>query len=391
MRGVQLDFVDPAFPATLVDLDEPDLPGDDWARVKVMAGGICGSDLHIFRPSGGGGAPAMAGVLTLPVVLGHEIAGVVVEAGRRSGVSVGDRVAVEPTITCEARGIEPLCRFCARGDIASCQRIYSRVFTPGFALGYTQGMGGGWAEQVVAHRTMLFVLPDAVPDHAASLHEPVSIAAHGLLRRQPERGAPIAVVGCGIIGLASIAAARVLFPDSEVTAIARYPHQAKAAEACGAHHVVMGSADSGHFDELAALTGSELMGTKPHRILVAGYPYVVEAVGSDSSVTEALRIADNRGTVLMLGAATTHTYDLTPVFWKEIELVGAINHSFDPGPNGGPTRHSVARAVDILAAGALPHEVVVTHDFPLEDYRQAVETALDRQAGVIKVVFRPNA
>ncbi len=391
MRAVQLDFVDPTFPATLVDIDEPDLPGEDWARVKVMAGGICGSDLHIFRPSGGGGAPAMTGIMPIPVVLGHEIAGVVIEAGARSGVAVGDRVAVEPTITCEARGIDPPCRFCARGDIASCQRLYNRVLTPGFALGYTQGLGGGWSEQVAAHRTMLFKLPDAVPDHAASLHEPVSIAAHGLLRRQPEQGVPIAVVGCGIIGLAAVAAARVLFPDSEVTAIARYPHQAKAAEACGAHHVVMGTPDASHFDELAALTGSDVMGTKPHLMLMAGFPYVVEAVGSDGSVTESLRICDNRGTVLMLGAATTHTYDLTPVFWKEIELVGAINHSFDPGPHGGPTRHSVARAVDILALGALPHEVVVTHDFPLSDYRQAVETALDRRAGAIKVVFRPNA
>ena len=53
-------------------------------------------------------------------------------------------------------------------------------------------------------------------------------------------------------------------------------------------------------------------------------------------------------------AATTHSYDLSPLFWKEIELVGAINHSFDPGPGGGPTRHSVARAVDIRLRGACP-------------------------------------
>ena len=390
MRAVQLDFADPEFPAKVVDVPEPSLPGDDWARVEVRAGGICGSDLHIFSPSGGGGAPTMAGVMPLPVILGHEIAGVVIEAGARSGVSVGDRVAVEPTITCEPRGIDPPCRFCARGDIASCQQIYGHVMTPGFALGYTWGLGGGWAEQVVAHRSMLFALPDAVTDHGASLHEPVSIASHGLLRRQPERGVPIAVVGCGIIGLASIASVRVLFPDSEITAIARYPHQAAAARACGAHHVVMGTADGSHFDELAALTGSDMWGTKPHRILSAGYPYVVEAVGSAGSVTEALRLADNRGTVLLLGAATTNTYDLTPVFWKEIELVGAINHSFDPGPFGGPTRHSVARAVDILASGALPDDVVVTHNFPLEDLREAIAVALDRGSGAIKVVFRPN-
>jgi L-iditol 2-dehydrogenase len=389
MRAVQLDYVDPAFPARLVDVDEPDLPSEDWARVRVMAGGICGSDLHIFYPSGGS-APTLAGTMTVPVVLGHEIAGVVIETGSGSGVSVGDRVAVKPTITCEARGIDPPCRFCARGDVASCQRLHDGVLTPGRSLGYTRGLGGGWAEQVVAHRSMLFPLPDSVPDHGASLHEPVSIAAHGLLRRQPEPGCQIAVVGCGIIGLAAIASARVLFPDNEVTAVARYPHQVAAAVACGAHHVVTGVADGTHFDELAALTDSHVLGSKPDRMLSAGFPYVVEAVGSASSVTESLRMADNRGTVLMLGAATTHTYDLTPIFYKEIELVGAMDHSFDPGPGGGPVRHSVARAVDILATGALPHDVVVTHNFALDDYREAIETANDRGSGAIKVVFRPN-
>ena len=389
MRAVQLDYANPAFPANLVDVGEPVLPGDGWARVRVTAGGICGSDLHIFSGNPGS-APTMVGYMPIPVVLGHEIAGVVSEAGAGAGVAVGDRVAVEPTITCEARGIDPPCRFCARGDIASCQRLDSRVLTPGFALGYTQGLGGGWAEQVVAHRSMLFRLTDGVSDRGASLHEPVSIATHGLLRRPPERGGQIAVVGCGIIGLAAIASARALFPDNEITAIARYPHQALAASACGAHHVVDGSADGGHFDELAALTDSHLIGAKPHRMLSAGFQYVVEAVGTELSVTEALRMADNRGTVLLLGAATTHTYDLTPLFWKEIELVGAINHSFDPGPDGAPTRHSVARAVDILASGGLPHEVVVTHDFALEDFREAIATAIDRQSGAIKVVFRPN-
>jgi len=389
MRAVQLDFADRSFPARLVEVDEPSLPGPDWARVRVTAGGICGSDLHIFSGNPGS-APTMVGLMPIPVILGHEIAGEVVEAGASSGVEVGNRVAVEPTITCEARGIDPPCKFCARGDIASCQRLDSRVMTPGFALGYTRDLGGGWAEQVVAHRSMLFVLPDGVSDRGASLHEPVSIATHGLLRRPPQPGGQIAVVGCGIIGLAAIASARALFPDNEITAIARYPHQAAAATACGAHHVVRGSDDSSHFEELAALTDSHLMGATPHFMLSAGFQYVVEAVGTASSVTEAIRLADNRGTVLLLGAATTHSYDLSPLFWKEIELVGAINHSFDPGPGGGPTRHSVARAVDILASGGLPHEVVVTHDFALEDYREAIATAMDRQSGAIKVVFRPN-
>jgi threonine dehydrogenase-like Zn-dependent dehydrogenase len=74
-------------------------------------------------------------------------------------------------------------------------------------------------------------VPDGVPDRAMSLHEPVSIAVHGLLRRPPAAGVPVAVVGAGIIGLAAVAAGRHLFPENEVTVVARHEHQAEAARA----------------------------------------------------------------------------------------------------------------------------------------------------------------
>jgi L-iditol 2-dehydrogenase len=129
-------------------------------------------------------------------------------------------------------------------------------------------------------------------------------------------------------------------------------------------------------------------------MLMGGFPYVVEAVGSPQSVTEALRLVAHRGTVLLLGAAGISEVDLTPVWYKEAALVGSIDHSVDagsaPGLAGGPGRHSVDRALDILAAGLLP-EVVVTHEFPLNEYRGAIETAIDRdRSHAIKVVFRPE-
>jgi threonine dehydrogenase-like Zn-dependent dehydrogenase len=110
-------------------------------------------------------------------------------------------------------------------------------------------------------------------------------------------------------------------------------------------------------------------------------------------VTEALRAVAHRGAVLLLGAAGVSEVDLTPVWYKESALVGSIDHAVDvgdaPGLAGGPTRHSVDRALDILAAGLFPDEVVVTHEFALEDYRDAVATALDRQdTRAIKVAFR---
>jgi threonine dehydrogenase-like Zn-dependent dehydrogenase len=299
-------------------------------------------------------------------------------------------VVVQPTITCEPRGIDPRCPPCARGDISACQRLDSKVITPGMAIGFTTGLGGGWAEQVVAHRSMLFALPDSIPDRAASLHEPLSIAAHGILRRPPPEGVPIAIVGAGVIGLAALAACRVMFPGNPVTVLARHPPQADAARACGAERVVLSGATAAHFETLADALGTRVIGGEDNLMLAEGFPFVIEAVGSASAVNDAFRMADHRGTVVLMGASTTATYDLTPVWWKELDVVGAINHSFDPGPGGAPRRYSEERALEILAAGALPHEVVVTHEFGLEDYREAVRTAADRASGAIKVVFRPQ-
>jgi threonine dehydrogenase-like Zn-dependent dehydrogenase len=129
-------------------------------------------------------------------------------------------------------------------------------------------------------------------------------------------------------------------------------------------------------------------------MLMGGFPYVVEAVGAPQSVTEALRAVAHRGTVLLLGAAGISEVDLTPIWYKEAALVGSIDHTVDtgsaPGLAGGAGRHSVDRALDVLAAGMLPDSVVVTHEFGLESYREAVETAIDRNTShAIKVVFRP--
>ena len=100
---------------------------------------------------------------------------------------------MDPTISCVARGIEPACRHCAAGWAQDCLNLGAKTLTPGLSLGYTSGLGGGWAEQVVGHASMLHPLPDAVPDAAASLHEPISIAVHGLMRQPPrERDAYIA-------------------------------------------------------------------------------------------------------------------------------------------------------------------------------------------------------
>ena len=393
MRAIQFDMADPQFPASLVDLEEPELPGAEWARIEVTVGGICGSDLHLFAHNTGP-SPTLAWMGSLPFLLGHEIAGRVIEAGPGCPHPVGTRMAVDPCLPCLARGINPPCASCSQGWSSSCLNLDSNIISSGRSLGFTAGLGGGWCEQVLAHSSMLHPIPEAVSDRRACLHEPVSIACHGLLRAPPDDGQPVLIVGCGVIGLATVAAVKGLFPKCPVTVLARHDHQAKAAIGCGADHVVRTDPKNAHFEELAALVGARVVGRKAHVMLMGGFPYVVEAVGSPQSVTEALRAVANRGTVLLLGAAGVSEVDLTPVWYKEAALVGSIDHTVDsgssPGLAGGPGRHSVDRALDILAAGLLPDEVVVTHEFPLEGYREAVGTAIGRSASqAIKVVFRP--
>ncbi len=393
MRAVQFDMVDPAFPASLVDVAEPDLPTAAWARVAVTTGGICGSDLHLFAHNTGP-SPTLMTMGSFPFILGHEIAGVVTEAGPECPVAVGTRVVLDPCIACVARGISPPCANCGRGWTSSCLNLDSRVVSKGRTLGFTSDLGGGWAEQVLAHASMLHPLPDTVPDRGASLYEPVSIACHGLLRAGPRDADDVLVVGAGVIGLATVAALNGLFPRCAVTVLARHPHQAQAALACGADHVVTNDPGGGHFEELARLSGSRVVGYKRDVMLMGGFPFVVEAVGAPASVTEALRAVAHRGTVLLLGTAGVSEVDLTPVWYKEAALVGSIDHTVDarsaPGLAGGAGRHSVDRALDVLGAGLLPYDAVVTHEFPLENYREAVTTAIDRGSSqAIKVILRP--
>jgi threonine dehydrogenase-like Zn-dependent dehydrogenase len=380
VRVVEYNHRDPNFPAELIDTDDPALPADDWARIAVTVGGICGSDLHLFgsRPTR---APALAAFATFPFHLGHEIAGTIVEAGARCAFPVGTRVAVDPAIPCAPRGIDPPCRMCASGRASCCLEFGSRRVTPGMSLGYTMGLGGGWADQVLAHMSMLHAIPDRVPDSIASLHEPVSIAAHGLHRAPPADGDAVLVVGSGIIGLATIATVRALFPNCEITATARHAHQAVAARGAGADHVVSATDGDDHFEQLATFSGARVVGKPGRRMLSGGFRYVVEAVGGLASVTESLRLVDNWGTVLFLGAGGMGEVDLSTLWFKEAQIVGAWNHA------AHGDGHSIDVALDILAQGYMP-ESVVTHRFGLESLRDAITTAQDkRDAHAIKVGF----
>src|SRR5207302_6003333 len=129
-----------------------------------------------------------------------------------------------------------------------------------------------WGDQVLAHASMLHPLPRGVAIDGASLHEPLSIAIHGLLRQPPTDGDPILVVGAGIIGLCAVAAITSMYPRSSVTVLAKYAHQAETAMAVGATNAVEWSAGGAHFDALAEIADTPVRGKGDGRMLAGGFP-----------------------------------------------------------------------------------------------------------------------
>jgi len=387
MRVARYDLADPAFPVSLVEVDRPALPRPDWARVRIDRAGICGSDLHLVYPSAPG-SEVLGDFASFPMEMGHEMMGTVVEVGADCPLAVGTRVAVDPGIACAARGLEP-CARCTIGAWSTCLRFTSRAVTHGFGHGFTQGLGAGWADELVAHPSQLHVVPDEVDDDEAAMTEPLSISVHGVLRSPPPDGAPVLVVGAGMIGLTAVAALRRLFPASEVTVLARHAHQAAAATALGAHHVVRpDDGDDGWLGELARLGGGFVTGRRSGAMLNGGYPLVIEAVGTGAAVTQAAKLCGQGGSVVLIGATGPSEVNLAPVWAKELSLVGTFCHAVDRVGDEAPV-HSFDRALGLLAAGALPAAVAVTHRFPLAELRDACRTANDRAAGALKVQLVP--
>ena len=384
MRSARLDYADPEHPVSLVEVDEPRLPRSDWARVRVTAGGICGSDLHAIFPDGSG-TPTFLPLVGFPMEMGHELGGVLTEVGADCPLAVGTRVAVDPLIGCVARGLEP-CESCRVGRFSSCQAL--NVGDPsGFGHGFAAGVGGGWSDAVVAHRTQLHPAPDAVDDRGLALVEPLSIALHGVLRKQPERGVPCLVIGAGTIGLAAITALKTIVPHNEVTVMVRHRHQAAAAAALGVDRVLTSGESGDDVSALAEVTGARVTGTGRASMVWGGFPYVVDAVGSPASMSIALKVVGQLGTLLLLGAIANATVDLGPLWFKNVDVVGSFGYAMHD--HRGDRTHTFDIALGVLATGAFPSDVVVTHTFPLADVREALSVANARDQGAIKVQLLP--
>lgn len=373
-------FFAPTAPLRFIEQADPPLPAPDWVRVRNRMCGICGSDLHELLVDAGFDVAPVALPSHQRLYLGHEMVGDVIEAGPAvKAFKIRDRVVRWGRADdCQARGRAELCPACARGHRVLCQFASEpREHQP---------LGGGFGDTFITPASTLLPVPDELTDEQAIMTEPVAVAIHAAWRRPAQPGEQVLVLGCGTIGFLLIQTIRALQPDCEITALAQFPWQADLARRFGAQHTLLVGDDT--YAEIASLTGASLHSRRAgNRMLLGGFDLIFDVVGRAETLNNALRWARAGGTVVLVGVNLHRIkLDLTPVWYQEVNLIGAVGH--DVVTWQGENISTFDLAMRWMQSGQVDTADLLTHRFPLHAYRQAFQAAADKHTHrSIKVAF----
>jgi threonine dehydrogenase-like Zn-dependent dehydrogenase len=362
----------------LVNRSDPEPLGEGWARVRPVLSGICGSDLATVS---GRSSFYFSSLVSMPFVPGHEVVGELLD--EVDGLNAGTRVVLEPVLNCFARGLEP-CANCASGATGRCDRVTAGHISAGLQTGYCKDTGGGWSRMFVAHRSQLHPVPGDLSNQRAVLIEPLSCAVHCALRANVRPNAEVLVVGAGTIGLLVLLALKELTRAGRVTVVAKHPVQREWADTFGATEIVE---PSGAVNEVRRSTRA--MKLRPERgssYLLGGVDVSIDCVGSRSSLDLALRTTRAGGRIVMAGIPVQGA-DLTPLWFRELELAGAYTGGIESVGETG--RHAFDIATEL--ARSWPIDRMVGATYPLRRWREAIDHALTAgKLGTLKVAFDPR-
>jgi threonine dehydrogenase-like Zn-dependent dehydrogenase len=361
---------------------------------KPILSGVCGSDAKLVLGDFNTGDidNPMAAFSSLPHVPGHEVVAEVVELGpQANGLDVGQRVVLNPWLTCGPRGIDPMCPPCQAGDLSLCWSFTKGDLGPGVHVGVITAAPGAWAERLAAHDSMLIPVPDGVSDEAAVLADPFSVSFHAIVRHPPPPNGRVLVYGAGALGLTSVAILHALYPGVEVGVVARFEAQREMALRFGASAVFSHEPRLALVEELAAWSGAVLH--LPLDGLPVTHPGHIDVVYDSIAKAETLevgvRVLAERGRLVYTGVATPERWESTPIYFKEITIAGS--NAFGIEDFEGTRRHAIAHYLQLVADGRLDITPMLTHRFALEEWWPALK-ALARQdrSGALKVAFTPN-
>lgn len=313
MKGI---YIETPGKIELRELPEPS-PREGYAIIEVKAAGICGSDVSAYK----GSNPT----IEYPLVMGHELAGEVLEVGDNpQGIKPGDRVVVEPYFYCGH------CYPCRKGLHNNC--VSTNV------LGVR--MDGGMAERIAHPIGYLHRMPEGMSWEKAAMVEPLSIAVHATRRARLCGSEFVAVSGAGTIGLLNALACKAYGAKPILMDV--IPARLEFARKMGIEHLVDVSSGDG-VRQVAEWTNGEMA------------PVVLECSGAQSAINNALELASNSGRICIVGwASGAIQFNQPRLIRKELNIFGCRN-SLNAFPECIDLIHR--GAVDVLALATLRHSL----------------------------------
>jgi D-arabinitol dehydrogenase (NADP+) len=309
-------------------------PGAGQLMIQVMASGICGTDLHIYRGEYMG---------KYPVIPGHEFSGVVAAVGSEvRRFQAGDRVAVEPNIACD--------------NCVNCLNNRQNFCLNWQAIGVT--LPGGMEEYVIVPERAAFDI-GALPFEVAAFMEPLSCVVHGIQRARIGMADHVAIFGAGPIGNLMLQMARIQ-GAAHITVLEINPGRADLASELGADRVVAS------FDELQPDT----------------FDIVIDATGAIPVMNRTIDFVRKGGTVLLFGVPPSGRnieMEGFKIFQKGLTLLSSFTS----------VRNSF-QAVDLLRSGQVRVDSLISHRLPLGEMPRALELIESRDPAVKKVIVHPN-
>ena len=248
-----------------------------------------------------------------------------------------------------------------------------------------EAWGAAGGDGYTVHESDLYLCPDDITDEQAALVEPMSIALHAVLRRPPGMRDNVLVIGAGIIGLLTLQAVRAVSPDSTITVMAKYPHQSEMARQCGADEILDPSEG---YAGMAQRFGVDYYTSPLNKgMFLGGFDMIFDCVGNANTIEDSLRWTRAAGTVVVVGINFDRfRLDLSPVWLQEVDLIGSYLHSSDTW--FGERRHTYDWVIKLLREGKFRADGLITHRFPFEEYRKAIDIATSKASSAsIKVVF----
>jgi len=377
----------------LVEVPDLQVPFPDWVLIKTRLCGICGSDYkQVFVDFEGIDSP-LATLATFPQVMGHEVVGTVAAVGPEvKSVRVGERVVLNPWLSCAPRGITPLCEACQDGQYSLCINFKRGRLCGGIHTGTCREASGGYAPYLPAHESMAIPVPDDISNDAAVLADPFSVSLHSVLRHPPNPSDIVVVYGCGTLGLCAIEILNKLF-DVKIYAITRFDHQARLAKQLGAVETIAWRPTEQIIERFKGIASAaevlppvEGVPALPMLHGTRGVRMIYNTVGTAESIEVAIRIAGPRSTVVLSGVDTPARFEWSPHYFKEINLVGS--NAFGVEEWNGKRQHAMRHYFEMIQQKHVDVTPIITHRFRLEDFKDAfLYTHNQGEHDAVKVLF----